>query len=194
MHVPTISTPRQRRNLKVRHPPVLTLFLGGFFKNLTMSKQDRMDDAKELFQQAANCYKLTKNWERAVQANMRCIECTEPDNDSEQAGYYLEAAHCIKNVSTNKFLSYAKTGIDKFCVAARISQAASLAKECAEKLEEDHEYEEALVFYERAADLYFSDETPTQGNTLLVKASDLIILTRDYAKLKAAIKVRRISK
>ena len=148
-----------------------------------------MDDAKDLFQQAANCYKLTKNWEKAVQANMRCIECTEPGNDSEQAGYYLEAAHCIKNVSTNKFLAHAKTAIEKFCLAARISQAASLAKECAEKLEEDHEYEEALVFYERAADLYFSDETPTQGNTLLVKASDLIILTRDYAKLKNAIKV-----
>ena len=42
-----------------------------------------MDDAKDLFQQAANCYKLTKNWEKAVQANMRCIECTEPGNDSE---------------------------------------------------------------------------------------------------------------
>jgi alpha-soluble NSF attachment protein len=92
---------------------------------------------------------------------MRCIECTAPDDDSEQAGYYLEAAHCIKNVSTNKFLNYAKTAIDKFCVAARISQAASLAKECAEKLEEDHDYEEALIFYERAAELYFTDETPT---------------------------------
>ncbi len=87
-------------------------------------------------------------------------------------------------------MAHAKTAIEKFCLAARISQAASLAKECAEKLEEDHEYEEALVFYERAADLYFSDETPTQGNTLLVKASDLIILTRDYPKLKNAIKVR----
>lgn len=67
----------------------------------------------------------------------------------------------MKNVSTNKFLQLAKVAIDKFCMAARISQAASLAKQCAEKLEEDHDYEEALTFYEKAAELYFTDETPT---------------------------------
>ena len=120
---------------------------------------------------------------------MRCVECCTQGEDGEQAGYYLEAAHCIKNVSTNKFLEYAKTAIDKFCMAARISQAASLAKECAEKLEEDHDYEEALIYYEKAAELYFTDETPTQGMGLLVKASDLIVLTRDYSKLRTAIKV-----
>jgi len=31
-------------------------------------------------------------------------------------------------------------------------------------MEEDHDYEEALGFYEKAAELYFTDETPTQGN------------------------------
>jgi hypothetical protein len=40
----------------------------------------------------------------------------------------------------------------------------------------------------KAADLYFTDETPTQGNQLLIKASDLIVLTRDYTKLPQAIK------
>lgn len=119
---------------------------------------------------------------------MRCVDCSAGD-DSEQAGYYLEAAHCIKPHHTNKFLEFSKIAIDKFCVAARISQAASLAKEVAEKLEEDNDYEEALVFYERAAELYFADETPTQGMGLLVKAADLIILCRDYAKLRTAIKV-----
>lgn len=66
-----------------------------------------MDDAKELFQQAANCFKLSKRWDRAVDANMRCIECA-PGDDGEQAGYYLEAAHCIKEVNSRKFLEYAK--------------------------------------------------------------------------------------
>ena len=122
---------------------------------------------------------------------MRCVECA-PGEDGEQAGYYLEAAHCIKNVNTNKFLEYSKVAIDKFCISARISQAASLAKEVAEKLEEDHDYEEALIFYEKAAELYFTDETPTQGMGLLVKAADLIILCRDYSKLRNAIKVFRI--
>ena len=39
-------------------------------------------------------------------------------------------------------------------MSGRISSAASLAKECAEKMEEDHDYEEAIKFFERAAELY----------------------------------------
>lgn len=31
---------------------------GSFFGNLTKGKSDRADEAKELFLQAANCYKL----------------------------------------------------------------------------------------------------------------------------------------
>ena len=115
-----------------------------------------------------------------------------PDDDSEQAGYYLEAAHCIKNLSTHKYLEFARIAIEKFCLVARVSQAASLAKECGEKLDEDHDYEDAIKFYEKAAELYQTDEQPTQANTLLVKASDLIVLTRDYKKLKVAVKVRSL--
>jgi hypothetical protein len=119
---------------------------------------------------------------------MRCIECSN-EEDSDVAGFYLEAAHCVKNISTNKYLEYAKIAIDKFCLAARISQAANLAKEIAEKMEEDMDYEEAYEFYNKAADLYFNDESTTQGNQLLIKSSDLLILSRDWSKINLAIKV-----
>ena len=76
----------------------------------------------------------------------------------------MEAAHCNKKVNTNRFLEYSKKAITAYCLGYRISSAASLAKECAEKLEEDHDYEEAIKFYEKAAELYFTDETPTYGN------------------------------
>jgi alpha-soluble NSF attachment protein len=153
------------------------------------SKTDRMDEARELFQQAANCYKLSKQWENAVAALMRCVECTPPEDDRETGGFYQEAANCIKNVNTNKYLEYSRTAIDKFCLSARIGPAATMAKQCAEQLEEDHDYEEAIQFYEKAAELYQADETPTQANQLLVKASDLLVLTREYSKLSKAIRV-----
>lgn len=75
--------------------------LGGFFKNLTTSKEDRMDEARELYAQAANCYKLAKDWNRAAEANMRCVSCSTLTDNSDIANYYLEAANCIKNVNTN---------------------------------------------------------------------------------------------
>lgn len=43
--------------------------------------------------------------------------------------------------------------------------------------------------FERAAEFYVLDNTPTHGNQLLVRASDLRILSRDYDKgLSIAIK------
>jgi hypothetical protein len=70
-----------------------------------------------------------------------------------------------------------------------LSSAASLAKEVAEKMEEDTDYEEAINFWEKAAELYIAEETPTHANQALVKASDLTILTRNYSLLPKAIKV-----
>jgi len=70
-------------------------------------------------------------------------------------------ANCVKNTSTNQFLKFSKIAIDKYSLSARIGQAANLAKQCGEILQEDHDYEEAIQFYEKAADLYLADETPT---------------------------------
>lgn len=39
-----------------------------------------------------------------------------------------------------------------------ISSAASCAKECAEKLEEQQDYEEAIKYFEKMAELYLTDE------------------------------------
>lgn len=154
------------------------------------SKQDRLDEAKEFYSQAANCFKLAKNWDRAVECYLECVKCTGEEDSSDIAGYYSEAANCLKNShNTNKYLEYARIAIERFSLAARLSQAASLAKDCAEVLDEMHDYDEALLFYEKAAGLYQADGMPTQGHQLLIKASDLIILTRDYSKLNVAIKV-----
>lgn len=40
-----------------------------------------MDEAKELYGQAANCYKLCSNWEKAIDCYKKCIECEENEND-----------------------------------------------------------------------------------------------------------------
>ena len=43
--------------------------------------------------------------------------------------------------------------------------------------------------YDRAAELYVLDNLPTQGNSFLVKACDLRIMSRDYTNgLPIAIK------
>lgn len=100
------------KKLKGNSPILLCSYLGGFFKNLMQAKADRMDEAKELFQQAANCYKLTKNWEAAVQSLQRCVECTPEGEDRDLGGIYHEMANCVKNTSASQFIKFAKIAID----------------------------------------------------------------------------------
>jgi len=38
---------------------------GSFFKNLFSSKSERLDDARDLYEKAANAYKLANQWEKA---------------------------------------------------------------------------------------------------------------------------------
>jgi len=94
----------------------------------------------------------------------------------------------MKKINTNKYLEYAQKAIHSYSLGGRLSSAANLAKDCAEKMEEDHDYEEAIKFHEKAAELYQMEETSTYANQALVKASDLYIMTRDYRNLIKAIK------
>ena len=54
-----------------------------------------------------------------------------------------------------------------------------MAKDCAEKLEEDYNYELARDFYEQAATLYEIDNSVSYMNQMYGKWADLTILLGD---------------
>lgn len=58
---------------------------------------------------------------------------------------------------TTRYTQYARIAIQLYMMSGRNSQACSMAKDVAEKLEEDYNYEEAVVFYEEAAKMYETD-------------------------------------
>jgi len=86
---------------------------------------------------------------------MKCIEC-EVD-DGFRASYYKEAALCMKASDTQKYLELITKAIKLYQMVGRMSQACSMAKDCADKLEEGYAYEQARDFYEEAANLYEID-------------------------------------
>lgn len=102
---------------------------GSFFGNLTYSKSDRNDDAKDLFVQAANCYMLANDHESAVACYERCIKCETSDED--KAPHYRDAAKALKEVDTQRFVQYIKKAIDIYSMSGRASTSASMAKDCA---------------------------------------------------------------
>ena len=117
-------------------------FMGNMFWS---SKQDRKDDAIEFYKQAANCYKQNKDYESAVEMYIKCSNCES--DEGFKANYYRDAAAAIKTVDTERYIKYTRDAIKLFQISGRTTQACSMCKECAEKLEEDYNYELARVFY-----------------------------------------------
>ena len=112
---------------------------GSFFGNLTKGKADRADEAKELYLQAANCYKLQDDHESALRCYLQCIKCEESEQDA--APHYRAAAECFKESDMDQYLKYTMKAIDLYSLAGRISTAATMAKDCAIMMEENYNYE-----------------------------------------------------
>lgn len=68
-----------------------------------------MDDAKEFFEQAANCYKHNKDHEKALEMYMKCAEC-EP-NEGFKANYIRDASILIKPIDTQKYIELSTQAI-----------------------------------------------------------------------------------
>ena len=157
---------------------------GSFFGNLMTGKEDRDNEAKELYKQASNCYKAGNDKESAVECLLLCLEC-EPEN-LFKASFLSDAAKIIKSVNSDKYVKFINQAIGYYSIAGRTSSAATLAKDCAEKCEEDFNYELAIKMYEQAAQLYESDSQTSYANTMLLKWCDLTIISAeklDFAKL-----------
>ena len=97
-------------------------------------KADRADEAKDLYLQAANCYKLAQKMDLAIECYEMCIKCEESERDC--ATHYREAANCIKNHDVDKFVELTAKAIDLYALTGRSSTGAGMAKECATVLEE----------------------------------------------------------
>lgn len=151
---------------------------GSFFKNLFSSKGERLDDARDLYEKAANSYKLANNWEKAGEMYKKCAEC-ERQTDGMPAQYIMDAVNCYKKVNSVEFLQMAEEAIKMLAEEGRINQAARLRKEVAENYEQQYEFEAAAEEYQRAAQLYEMEESVSFANQCYVKAADLLVLLKE---------------
>lgn len=151
---------------------------GSFFKNMFSSKGERLDDARDFYEKAANSYKLANKWEKAGEMYKKCADC-ERQTDGMPAQYIMDAMAWYKKVSSAEFLSMAEDAIRNLAEEGRINQAARLRKEVAENYEQQYEYETAAVEYEKAAQLYEMEESISFANQWYVKAADLMVMLKD---------------
>jgi alpha-soluble NSF attachment protein len=130
---------------------------GGFFSFL--SGGSKLDEAQELYQKAANQFKLAHEWNDAADCYVQYAMCSSKLGiASDEANGYVEAANCLKRISTANSLEWYNKAIALFSNSGRYGQAAKQLRNVAEMLEQDEQLEKAVDFFQRAVDMYMMDE------------------------------------
>ncbi|CAI8586367.1 unnamed protein product [Vicia faba] len=143
----------------------------------------KFEDAADLFDKSANSYKLSKSWDKAGSTYVKLANChLKLESKHEAASAYVDAAHCYKKVNMNEAVSCLDNAVNIFCDIGRISMAARYLKEIAELCESEQNIEKALVYYEKSADFYESEEVTTSSNQCKQKVAQFSAQLEQYQK------------
>lgn len=159
--------------------------------NPFISKQERYEEAAELFTKAAISFKICKEWELAGNSHLRAAECKKLINSFETSSSLLEAASCYKNMKgisgkissegLNKAISCLRYAHSSALNDGKFLQAARYLKEVAELYEEDREVEKALASFKEAADLYEGENDLSQVIQCLTKVAHFLTTTSNFS-------------
>ena len=149
---------------------------GSFFGN-------KYEDAAELYEQAANSFKLGKKWEEAAQCFDQLAEChVKLESIHEAASAMSSAAGCVKKADPKKAIPFYNKSADYFCNLGRLGMAAKSYREAAEQLEAVGANVESLDFYEKAADLFETENQTSETNKCKLKIATMNAELEKYNK------------
>uniref|UniRef100_A0A0G4IC66 Soluble NSF attachment protein n=1 Tax=Chromera velia CCMP2878 TaxID=1169474 RepID=A0A0G4IC66_9ALVE len=132
---------------------------GGFFANL-MGGERRFAEAAELYQQAANAFKLNKQWKDAGDAFMQLAAChRECGSQFEEASAYQEAGNVLKRLSSRDSEGPYKKASELLAQGGRFGQAGKILRALAEAFQaEGGKEKEAIQYFREAANMFEMDE------------------------------------
>uniref|UniRef100_A0A5B7AFR3 Putative alpha-soluble NSF attachment protein-like n=1 Tax=Davidia involucrata TaxID=16924 RepID=A0A5B7AFR3_DAVIN len=143
----------------------------------------KYEDAADLFDKAANSFKLAKSWDQAGSAYVKLANChIKLDSKHEAANAYADAAHSYKKTNTKESISCLEQAVNLFLDIGRLNMSARYYKEIAELNETEQNFEQAIVYYERAADLFQSEEVTTSANQCKQKIAQFAAQLEQYQK------------
>ncbi|KVI12079.1 alpha-soluble NSF attachment protein-like [Cynara cardunculus var. scolymus] len=143
----------------------------------------KYEDAGDLYEKAANCYKLAKSWDQAGSVYVKLAEChLKMDSKHEAANAYADAAHSYKKTNTKECIAHLEQALNIFMEIGRLSMAARYCKEIAELYEQEQNLEQAIVYYDKAADLFQGEEVTTSANQCKQKIAQFSAQLEQYQK------------
>ncbi|KAL3653427.1 hypothetical protein CASFOL_003108 [Castilleja foliolosa] len=141
------------------------------------------EDAADLFDKAANAYKLAKSWDQAGATYVKLANChLKLDSKHEAANAYADAAHCYKKSNTKESITCLDESINLFMDIGRLNMCARYYKEIAELYEQEQNLDKAIEYYEKAADLFQSEDVTTSANQCKQKVAQYAAQLELYQK------------
>ena len=150
----------------------------GFFGKMFSSKETRVEEAMELLTNAANIYKIAKNWAKAGETYEELARLDIESGGNMAYSYYQDAAHCFSFVDKNRSDQNLDRAIESCERAGKYMQAGKLAQRIANELEENFNYEKAIEKYKKASEYFAmeSQNTKSMQQQCLVKVADLMCI------------------
>ncbi|ETW86875.1 hypothetical protein HETIRDRAFT_41610 [Heterobasidion irregulare TC 32-1] len=139
------------------------------------SSTTKWEEAGDLYQQAANSFKLDKLFKEAGDAFAREAECRERCKETnDAANAWWNAAKAYKRGFPDLAIQALTQTITHFTQGGRFRQAADREKEIAQiYLQEQHDLQRACESFERAGDWYAQEDAIATANACFKDAADL---------------------
>ncbi|GMI68357.1 alpha-soluble NSF attachment protein 2 [Hibiscus trionum] len=143
----------------------------------------KYEDAADLFDKAANCFKLAKSWDKAGSTYVKMVNCyLKSESKHEAAQAYINAAQCYKKTATKEAISCFQQAVNLFCDIGRLSMAARYYKEIAELYESEQNIEQAMDYFEKAADFFQNEDVSSSANQCKLKVAQFAAQIEQYQK------------
>uniref|UniRef100_A0A7S0WRH7 Alpha-soluble NSF attachment protein n=1 Tax=Chlamydomonas leiostraca TaxID=1034604 RepID=A0A7S0WRH7_9CHLO len=148
----------------------------GFFGN-------KYEDAMEFFEKAANHYKLAKCWNDAAECYTKLAEChLKCDSKHEAASAYVDAAKVLAKSQPQSSTELLHKAVSLYTEMGRLNMAARQLKEIAENNEKQGLKEEAITFYDQAADLFETEGSSSEATKCKLKIAEFSAELGKYSK------------
>ncbi|KAK8716987.1 hypothetical protein V6N13_044272 [Hibiscus sabdariffa] len=143
----------------------------------------KYEDAADLFDKAANCFKLAKSWDKAGSTYVKLVNCyLKSESKHEAAQAYVNAAQCYKKTATKEAISCLQQAVNLFCDIGRLSMVARYYKEIAELYESEQNIEQAMDYFEKAADFFQNEDVSSSANQCKLKVAQFAAQIEQYQK------------
>jgi len=146
------------------------------------SSSSKFEEAGDLYQQAANSFKIDKQFKEAGDCFAREAECRENSGEnSEAANAWWNAAKAYKRGFPDLAISALTQTITHLTKTGRFRQAADREKEIGQiYLQETNDLKKACQSFERAGEWYAQEDATATANQCFKDAADLLADLEQY--------------